>query len=419
MPPDSGSALRLIAHQLVAGVREQRFESFGLRLERGGGPDADVDLLAVDDDRLCDVASDPVAQHLDRRGTRRAHGEHELVAAESRREQVGPADLVDSPGHRREHLVADRFAVQLVDRTELGDVDDHQAEATALSDQVVRSAHEAVAVEQAGAVVVVGEEFDAVARVREGGRDLARDDVAADRRVVGEVVDGELARHEFTGRGDEPGVEMHRLLYPQDGHRVEDRLAVVFVDEADERASGDEFGVVTEQPGDGTVDRADLAVGVDQGDHAVHVRHHRPQHGGLALVEFEAVSVGGVTGDQHGDLAVVEALHRPADLEGDPDAGSAANPHHDELARVLLAHRRQRGDRDVQVVGMDHVEHRSSDELLVGPTENADGAFVGVAQGAPSASMAITGSGRPSSDGSGTARSARLTKAYRFTMRSA
>ena len=93
------------------------------------------------------------------------------------------------------------------------------------------------------------------------------------------------------------------------------------------------------------------------------------------------VSIARVAGDQHRDLSIVEPLHGPAYLECDPDPGSAPHAHHDEVAGVLLGHRRQRGDGDVQVVGVDHVEHRSADELLVGPTEHADRPLVGVAQG--------------------------------------
>ena len=380
MPPDSGIGVALDAHQLVARAREQRLETLRLRLEGRRGPDADVDLLAVDDDRQGDVAPHSVAQHLDRRIAGRANGEHELVAAETCGQQVGPADLVDAPGDGRQHLVADGLAVQFVDRAELGDVDDHQPEPTALADQVVRGAHEPVTVEQPGAIVVVGEEVDAVASVGQRRGDLPGDDVAADRGVIAEVVDRELAGHEFAGGRDEARIEMHRLLRAQHRDGIEHLFAVVVVHEADERAPGGEFGIVTEQAGHRSVDRANLAVRVDERHHAVHVRHDRTHHGGLALVEFESVAVGRVAGDQHRDVAVAEPLHGPAHLECDPHAGPTANPHHDELAGVLLAHRQERGNGDVQVVRVDDVEDRSAHELLVGPAEHADRTLVGVAQ---------------------------------------
>ena len=368
-------------HQLVARTDEQGLEALRSGFERSGGANADVDLLFVHDDRPGHVAPDAITQHLDGGRTRRADGEHELVATEAGRDQIGPSDLVDPTRDRRQHLVADRFAIEFVDRPELGDVDDHQAEAAALADQVVCRVHEAVTVEQPGAVVVLGQELDAVAGVRQRRGDLARDDVSPDRRVVGEVVDGELAHDEFARGGDEPGVEVHGLLLAQRGDGVEHRLTVVFVHEPDERPTGDEFGIVTEQAGDGTVDRADPAVGIDERHHAVHVREHRAHHRRLALVEFEPVPIRRVASDQHRDLTVVEALDRAADLQGDPHPGAAAHPHHDQLAGVLLADRRERRDRDVQVVGVDDIENRPADELLVGPSQHADGAFVGIAQG--------------------------------------
>ena len=85
--------------------------------------------MVADDERLRHVAPHPIAEHLDRVLARRPNGEHELVAAEPGRDEVGPADLVDPVGDRAEHGVAGRLAVELVDRTEVDDVDDEDAEA--------------------------------------------------------------------------------------------------------------------------------------------------------------------------------------------------------------------------------------------------------------------------------------------------
>ena len=115
-------------HQLVARADQQRVEHLGLGVERAGGADPEVDLVVADDERLRHVTPDALAQHLDRALARRPDREHELVAAETGGDEVGPTDLVDPVGDRAQHRIAGRFAVQLVDRAEVHDVDDQDAQ---------------------------------------------------------------------------------------------------------------------------------------------------------------------------------------------------------------------------------------------------------------------------------------------------
>ena len=127
-------------HQFVARTDEQRVEHLGLGVEGTGGANPEVDLVVADDERLRHVASHTVAQHLDRVLARRPYGEHELVAAEPCRDQVGPPDLVDAVGDGAQHCVAGRLAVQLVDRAEVDDVDDEDPEPAAERDEIFGAA---------------------------------------------------------------------------------------------------------------------------------------------------------------------------------------------------------------------------------------------------------------------------------------
>ena len=133
-------------HQFVARADQQRVEHLGLGVEGAGGPDPEVDLVVADDERLGHVAPHTFAQHFDRVLARRPHGEDELVATEPCGDEVGPADLVDAVGDGAEHRVAGRLAVQLVDRTEVDDVDDQDPETAAERDELFGVAHEPVAV---------------------------------------------------------------------------------------------------------------------------------------------------------------------------------------------------------------------------------------------------------------------------------
>ena len=187
-------------HQLVARADQQCVEHFGPSLEGGCRTDVEVDVLAAHRDRPRDVTTDSLAQHLHRVDALRSDRQHELVAAEPGGDQIGPADLVDAIGDRGEHGVADRFAVQLVDRAEVDDVDHEDPETTAALHQRVRSPHEPVAIQQARAAVVLGEELDPVTCVGQGGGDLGADDVALDDRIVEQVVDGELADQRVAAR---------------------------------------------------------------------------------------------------------------------------------------------------------------------------------------------------------------------------
>ena len=91
------------------------------------------------------------------------------------------------------HGVAGRFAVELVDRTEVDDVDDQDPQPATERDQLFGVAHEPVAVEQAGAAVVLGEEVDTVPGIGERRGDLGADHVAVHDRIVEQVVHRELA----------------------------------------------------------------------------------------------------------------------------------------------------------------------------------------------------------------------------------
>ena len=343
MPGRLGLGEPLRGHQFVARADQQRVEHLGLGVERAGGADPEVHLVVADDERLRHVAPHPVAEHLDRGLARCPHREHELVAAEAGGDQVGPADLVDAVGDRAEHRVAGRLAVQLVDRAEVDDVDDQDAEPAALRDQLLGMAHEPVAVEQAGAAVVLGEEVHPVAGVGERRGDLGADHVAVHDRIVEQVVHRELAGDLLVGPvvvgHQEAGVEGDRAVRRHRADRVEHVLAIFRMQVVEDRPATDQFGVVAEQSGDRAVDRADQARAVDQHDHAVHVRHHGPQHAGVTLVEVEPVPVGDVAGDDHDRCrrCPSPSVDRmgAAELEVHPGAAPGAHPDRDQLADTL------------------------------------------------------------------------------------
>ena len=239
-------------------------------------------------------------------------------------------------------------------------------------------AHEAVTVEQAGAAVVLGEEVHPVAGVGEGRGDLGTDHVAVHDRVVEQVVHRELAgdllaRTAVVG-GQEAGVESDRAVRRHRSDGVEHVLAVLRMQVVEDRPTADQLGVVAEQTGDRPVDRTDRARLVGEHDHPVHVRHHRTEHAGVALVEVETVPVGDVAGDDHdrriGTVGAIGRLRLGAtDLEIDPGATAGPGAERDQVAEGLRADGLERRLGERQIGRMDEIEHRGADEVARIPVE--------------------------------------------------
>ena len=92
-----------------------------------------------------------------------------------------------------------------------------------------------------------GEEVDAVAGVDQRRRDLGADDVAADDRIVEQVVDRELAHVVLAVGAEQSSIEGDRRVRSDRLDGLEHLRAIVLVDEGDERPVADQLRIVTEQ----------------------------------------------------------------------------------------------------------------------------------------------------------------------------
>ena len=232
---------------------------------------------------------------------------------------------------------------------------------------------------------MLGEEVHPVAGVGQGRGDLGTDHVAVDDRVVEQVVDRELADDLLVGPvqvgGQQAGVEGDRAVRRHRADGVEHVLAVCRMQVVEDRPATDEFGVVAEQARDRAVDRADRARLVGEHDHPVHVRHHRPQHAGVALVEVEAVPVRHVAGDDQ-DRGLAVAIGGlglgAADLEVHPRAVPGPHPDGDQVAEPLGPDGLERRHRKGSIGRMDQIEHRGPDDVGRIPVEHLGRHRVGV-----------------------------------------
>ncbi len=122
---------------------------------------------------------------------------------------------------------------------------------------------------------------------------------------------------------------------------------------------------------------------VGQHDHPVHVRHHRTQHAGVALVELETVPVGDVAGHDHDrGVAAIGAVRRPglcaSDLEVHPGAAPGPGPDRDQIAEPLGPDGLERRRSEGQIGRVDQIEHRRPDEIGRIPVEHLARHGVGV-----------------------------------------
>ena len=94
-------------------------------------------------------------------------------------------------------------------------------------------------------------------------------------------------------------------------------------------------------------------VRVDEGDHAVHVRHHRAKHTDLALIEFRGGDGGSFRASTSTfECVIAGSLETAAHFETHPGPVSCEGSDHDEFADLLVADRRHRRDDQIQVIGM-------------------------------------------------------------------
>ena len=241
-------------------------------------------------------------------------GDDELVGAEAGDHLTGPAQPLDAVGDRLEHGVTDGFAVQLVHRPEVDEVDEQESEAVAVLDELLGGDHEPVAVEQTRALIVGCEERHSRPGVGERRCRLARDDERPDRLVVEEVRHRELADEAPAGAGREVGVERHRVAGGERSDRLEDGRPVGGRHVTEERPSDHPIGGEAEGSGHRRVGQPDRAVAVDEHHHRVHLlddRTHQRRVAGFGDVRRAGRNTARPAGGSHTVLrAVVVATAR-------------------------------------------------------------------------------------------------------------
>ncbi len=109
----------------------------------------------------------------------------------------------------------------------------------------------------------------------------------------------------------------------------------------------------------------------------MHVCHDRSEDVDLSLIEVESVTIGRVSTDHHDHRFAIDDLLRPSDFEGLPVAGTRRDADRDELADRLVANGSERGNREIQVVRVDDIEHVAPDEFTWPPFQRGGNRGVG------------------------------------------
>ncbi len=153
-------AARLGVRQRGVGVPQQHFGAHAVaRIARDADADRDVDLLAVDGERLGQQLGDLLGDALRVVGVAQApEHDRELVGAAARDEVRGPHHVHHAARRLLQQCVADPVAECVVELGEFVDVDDHHGELVAgqlvVADRLVEPRLEQPPVRQPGPVVV-------------------------------------------------------------------------------------------------------------------------------------------------------------------------------------------------------------------------------------------------------------------------
>jgi hypothetical protein len=167
------------------------------------------------------------------------------------------------------------------------------------------------------------------------------------------------------------------------GHLLADEGCVGRVDELDERAAERRLHAPAEHRGERPARTADAAVGTEDHRDAGRVVDDRPQAQAVATVDLPLAAVGHIPQDERHPGAVARPGERPAPhlvvpvgVRGVPDAEG-----HQRAERLVL-HRRERLEREDEVVGMDERAEQPAPHRLQRDGEHRLGLGVGPDQAA-------------------------------------